>query len=127
MFIKEAITEETANNNIALSLYLDSLDEKRVYYWLNCPGGDVRLGKGEEGGGGRQMRKGGQTSRDSVVKRSQMHDFLVWVGSQKRMFLAALANAFCLPDAGQSISPLCAHTDSSEQSVLMLCDIKYHS
>ncbi len=42
MFIKEAITEEVANNNIALSLYLDSLDEKRVYYWLNCPGGEVR-------------------------------------------------------------------------------------
>jgi len=41
VFIKEAITEEVANNNIALSLYLDSLDEKRVYYWLNCPGGEV--------------------------------------------------------------------------------------
>ena len=111
VFIKEAITEETANNNIALSLYLDSLDEKRVYYWLNCPGGDVRLGKGEEGGGGRQMRKGGQTSRDSVVKRSQMHDFLVWVGSQKRMFLAALLpNEFdftrCRP---KHFPPVCPH------------------
>jgi ATP-dependent Clp protease protease subunit len=21
--------------------YLDSLDNKRIYYWLNCPGGDV--------------------------------------------------------------------------------------
>jgi ATP-dependent Clp protease protease subunit len=28
---------------IALSLYLDSVDNKRVYYWLNCPGGEVSL------------------------------------------------------------------------------------
>jgi ATP-dependent protease ClpP protease subunit len=46
VFIKEAITEEVANQNIALSLYLDSLDEKRVYYWLNCPGGEVRISTG---------------------------------------------------------------------------------
>jgi hypothetical protein len=26
---------------IALTLYLDSVDQKRIYYWLNCPGGDV--------------------------------------------------------------------------------------
>lgn len=41
VFIKEAITEDVANNMIALSLYLDSVDNKRVYYWMNCPGGDV--------------------------------------------------------------------------------------
>ncbi len=41
VFIKEAITEDVANNMIALTLYLDSLDQKRIYYWLNCPGGDV--------------------------------------------------------------------------------------
>lgn len=27
---------------VALSLYLDSQDKKRIYYWLNCPGGEVR-------------------------------------------------------------------------------------
>lgn len=42
VFIKETITEEVANNMIALTLYLDSLDQKRIYYWLNCPGGEVR-------------------------------------------------------------------------------------
>ncbi|GIL92696.1 hypothetical protein Vretimale_19423 [Volvox reticuliferus] len=41
VFIKEAITEDVANNMIALTLYLDSLDNKRIYYWLNCPGGEV--------------------------------------------------------------------------------------
>lgn len=41
VFIKQPVTEEVANNNIALSLHLDSLDEKRIYYWLNCPGGEV--------------------------------------------------------------------------------------
>jgi hypothetical protein len=41
VFIKEAITEEVANNMIALTLYLDSVDQKRIYYWLNCPGGEV--------------------------------------------------------------------------------------
>ena len=41
VFIKEAITEDVANNMIALSLYLDSVDNKRIYYWLNCPGGEV--------------------------------------------------------------------------------------
>lgn len=41
VFIKEVITEEVANNMIALSLYLDSKDKKRIYYWLNCPGGEV--------------------------------------------------------------------------------------
>ncbi|KAG2435689.1 hypothetical protein HXX76_006889 [Chlamydomonas incerta] len=41
VFIKEAITEDVANNMIALTLYLDSLDQKRIYYWLNVPGGDV--------------------------------------------------------------------------------------
>lgn len=41
VFIKEAITEDVANNMIALSLHLDSVDNKRLYYWLNCPGGDV--------------------------------------------------------------------------------------
>ena len=43
VFIKEAITEETANNMIALSLHLDSQDQKRIYYWLNCPGGEVSV------------------------------------------------------------------------------------
>ncbi len=42
VFIKQALTEELANNMIALTLYLDSLDNKRIYYWLNCPGGEVR-------------------------------------------------------------------------------------
>lgn len=42
VFIKEPITEEVANQNIALSLYLDSVDNKRLYYWLNVPGGEVR-------------------------------------------------------------------------------------
>ncbi len=41
VFIKQPVTEEVANNMIALSLHLDSLDQKRIYYWLNCPGGDV--------------------------------------------------------------------------------------
>mmetsp|Transcript_17134 Transcript_17134/g.36988 ORF Transcript_17134/g.36988 Transcript_17134/m.36988 type:complete len:271 (+) Transcript_17134:28-840(+) len=41
VFIKEAVNEEVANNMIALSLYLDSVDQKRIYYWLNCPGGEV--------------------------------------------------------------------------------------
>ncbi|KAL6755088.1 non-catalytic subunit of chloroplast ClpP complex [Haematococcus lacustris] len=41
VFIKQAITEDVANNMIALTLYLDSLDKKRIYYWLNCPGGEV--------------------------------------------------------------------------------------
>ena len=78
MFIKEAITEETANNNIALSLYLDSLDEKRVYYWLNCPGGDVRLGKGEGGGEGRQMQKGGQAV--TPLLRGHKRIIIFWSG-----------------------------------------------
>lgn len=67
MFIKEAITEETANNNIALSLYLDSLDEKRVYYWLNCPGGDVRGGGEEDGKGG--MKRTGRAGEGSKQDR----------------------------------------------------------
>lgn len=41
VFIREAVSEDVANNMIALTLYLDSLDKKRIYYWLNCPGGDV--------------------------------------------------------------------------------------
>lgn len=41
VFIKQAVTEDLANNMIALSLYLDSKNEKRIYYWLNCPGGEV--------------------------------------------------------------------------------------
>lgn len=41
VFVKEALTEDKANNLIALTLYLDSLDNKRIYYWLNCPGGEV--------------------------------------------------------------------------------------
>ena len=41
VFIKDAITDDVANNHIALSLHLDSLDQKRIYYWMNCPGGDV--------------------------------------------------------------------------------------
>jgi hypothetical protein len=41
VFIREALNEDLANNMIALTLYLDSLDKKRIYYWLNCPGGDV--------------------------------------------------------------------------------------
>jgi hypothetical protein len=41
VFIREALSEDVANNMIALTLYLDSLDKKRIYYWLNCPGGDV--------------------------------------------------------------------------------------
>lgn len=41
VFIKEPLTEDLANNMIALTLYLDSLDQKRIYYWLNCPGGEV--------------------------------------------------------------------------------------
>jgi ATP-dependent protease ClpP protease subunit len=43
VFIREAISEDVANNMIALTLYLDSLDKKRIYYWLNCPGGDVSV------------------------------------------------------------------------------------
>jgi ATP-dependent Clp protease protease subunit len=50
VFIKEAITEEVANNMIALTLYLDSLDNKRIYYWLNVPGGEVRGGSGQDRG-----------------------------------------------------------------------------
>jgi ATP-dependent Clp protease protease subunit len=42
VFIKQAVTEDVANNMIALTLYLDSRDNKRIYYWLNCPGGEVR-------------------------------------------------------------------------------------
>lgn len=42
VFVKEPVTEEVANNMIALSLYLDSQDKKRIYYWLNLPGGEVR-------------------------------------------------------------------------------------
>lgn len=42
IFIKEAIGEDLANNMIALSLHLDSKDQKRIYYWLNCPGGEVQ-------------------------------------------------------------------------------------
>lgn len=49
MFIKEAITEDVANNMIALTLYLDSLDQKRIYYWLNVPGGDVSWAAGWPG------------------------------------------------------------------------------
>lgn len=45
MFIKEAITEDVANNLIALTLHLDSVDNKRIYYWMNCPGGEVRTMK----------------------------------------------------------------------------------
>lgn len=41
VFIKQPVTEDVANNMIALTLYLDSLDNKRIYYWLNCPGGEV--------------------------------------------------------------------------------------
>jgi len=41
VFIKEAVTEDVANNMMALTLYLDSIDQKRIYYWLNCPGGEV--------------------------------------------------------------------------------------
>lgn len=41
VFIREPVSEDVANNMIALTLYLDSLDKKRIYYWLNCPGGDV--------------------------------------------------------------------------------------
>lgn len=41
VFIREPVSEDVANNMIALSLYLDSVDKKRIYYWLNCPGGDV--------------------------------------------------------------------------------------
>ena len=43
VFIRESVTEDVANNMIALTLYLDSLDKKRIYYWLNCPGGDVSM------------------------------------------------------------------------------------
>ena len=35
------MTEDVANNMMALTLYLDSIDQKRIYYWLNCPGGEV--------------------------------------------------------------------------------------
>lgn len=41
VFIKEPVTEDSANNLMALTLYLDSVDQKRIYYWLNCPGGEV--------------------------------------------------------------------------------------
>lgn len=41
VFIKDPVTEETANNLIALTLYLDSVDNKRIYYWMNCIGGEV--------------------------------------------------------------------------------------
>jgi ATP-dependent protease ClpP protease subunit len=44
VFIREPVSEDVANNMIALTLYLDSLDKKRIYYWLNCPGGDVSTG-----------------------------------------------------------------------------------
>ena len=55
VFIREAVSEDVANNMIALTLYLDSLDKKRIYYWLNCPGGDVSSQEGR-GGGGRGSR-----------------------------------------------------------------------
>jgi ATP-dependent Clp protease protease subunit len=38
------MTEDLANNMIALTLHLDSLDNKRIYYWLNLPGGEVGVG-----------------------------------------------------------------------------------
>ncbi|GBF94594.1 ATP-dependent Clp protease proteolytic subunit [Raphidocelis subcapitata] len=41
VFVKEPVTEDSANNLMALTLYLDSVDQKRIYYWLNCPGGEV--------------------------------------------------------------------------------------
>ena len=53
VFVKQAITEDVANNMIALTLHLDSIDNKRIYYWLNVPGGEVA------GGGGRECGEGG--------------------------------------------------------------------
>lgn len=41
VFVKEPVTEDSANSLMALTLYLDSVDQKRIYYWLNCPGGEV--------------------------------------------------------------------------------------
>ncbi|KAI8468852.1 MAG: Clp protease-domain-containing protein [Monoraphidium minutum] len=41
VFVKEPVTEDSANSLMALTLYLDSVDKKRIYYWLNCPGGEV--------------------------------------------------------------------------------------
>jgi hypothetical protein len=75
VFIKEAITDEVANNMIALTLYLDSLDQKRIYYWLNCPGGEVGRGAGRRVGGavgapGKAV-KGNQPKRDMDTWRRQ--------------------------------------------------------
>lgn len=44
VFIKQPITDDVANNMIALTLHLDSIDQKRIYYWLNVAGGEVRMG-----------------------------------------------------------------------------------
>lgn len=41
VFIKQPLSEDLANQMIALSLHLDSKDDKRIYYWLNCAGGEV--------------------------------------------------------------------------------------
>jgi ATP-dependent Clp protease protease subunit len=41
VFVRQAVTEDLANQLIAQALYMDSLDQKRIYFWLNCPGGDV--------------------------------------------------------------------------------------
>lgn len=83
VFIREPVSEDVANNMIALTLYLDSLDKKRIYYWLNCPGGDVStglsaggwagevvcvLGLGQMGGRGRGC-KGSGVDDSSVVPK----------------------------------------------------------
>jgi ATP-dependent Clp protease protease subunit len=40
--VRQAVTEDLANQLIAQALYMDSdADQKRIYFWLNCPGGDV--------------------------------------------------------------------------------------
>lgn len=41
VYITNPITEDVANQMTALALYLDSRDKKRIYWWINSPGGDV--------------------------------------------------------------------------------------
>lgn len=41
VFVRQPVTEDLANGLIAQALYMDSLDQKRIYFWLNCPGGEV--------------------------------------------------------------------------------------
>jgi hypothetical protein len=66
VFVKEPVTEDSANNLMALTLYLDSVDQKRIYYWLNCPGGEVR---GQTGGLTGQRGAGGRHRQARWVQK----------------------------------------------------------